>query len=300
MTDPVREHIIALLSTRYIRLTPADLERTLIRRIPSIQRRTLRSTIKGMVAEGVLAYTNHFSTTHLELNFNRPSRVAHRIWIGPSNCAFPHHENGVSIKLNDGTAFGAGDHPTTRLCLQGLEYALDNLTRIAAAVPLKEMTALDMGTGSDVLAIAAVGLGLGRAVGVDIDPLACREAKINVALNRMQDRIQIVCQPVSEDDPNSYQVVLANLRPPTLKSVLPPLVKISDPRAFWVVSGFRQEEEKRIKALLASWPVQFIWSDQSCGWAALVVAWKGNKRRRLSTGAGYKNAPSPIITPLIV
>jgi ribosomal protein L11 methyltransferase len=165
---------------------------------------------------------------------------------------------------------------------------------------LKEMTALDMGTGSDVLAIAAVGLGLGRAVGVDIDPLACREAKINVALNRMQDRIQIVCQPVSEDDPNSYQVVLANLRPPTLKSVLPPLVKISDPRAFWVVSGFRQEEEKRIKALLASWPVQFIWSDQSCGWAALVVAWKGNKRRRLSTGAGYKNAPSPIITPLIV
>lgn len=71
------------------------------------------------------------------------------------------------ITLDPGMAFGTGTHETTALCLETLDGLVKGGERV-----------LDIGTGSGILAIAALKLGAAKAEGVDIDRCACaRQAK---------------------------------------------------------------------------------------------------------------------------
>lgn len=268
-TSLIRNCVLDLLGFHHIRMTPSDLEGSLHRQLPQVSRRALRSAIKEMVTEGALAYTNHFSTTHLEINVNRLVRVSDRITLCPANYSPPKDGTEITIKLQDGTAFGVGDHPTTRLCIQGMDRVLAQQGEVRQ---LAHMTAMDIGTGSGVLAMVAVGLGIGGATGVDLDPLACREAQINLDLNGLTDVITISGEALTLDENAYYDVILANLRPPTLRQLLPVIKQISAPNAIWVLSGFRQEEEKRVRVLLSAHNGDVIWRSQERGWAGLVAA----------------------------
>ncbi|MCD8008866.1 MAG: 50S ribosomal protein L11 methyltransferase [Clostridiales bacterium] len=76
------------------------------------------------------------------------------------------------IYLNPGLIFGTGSHGTTRLCLEAVEKFVET-----------DENVLDLGTGSGILAIAALRLGAKSAVGCDIDPKAARVAAENAAYN---------------------------------------------------------------------------------------------------------------------
>ena len=78
----------------------------------------------------------------------------------------------VKLILDPGLAFGTGGHETTSLCLEALDERVKGGERM-----------LDIGTGSGILAIAALKLGAASAEGVDIDPVAVRTAGENAALN---------------------------------------------------------------------------------------------------------------------
>jgi ribosomal protein L11 methyltransferase len=84
----------------------------------------------------------------------------------------------VVVSLDPGMAFGTGTHPTTQLCLEALE---DRVT--------PGLNALDLGTGSGILAIAAVKLGAAQVVALDNDLMAVRVAAENAAQNGVADRI---------------------------------------------------------------------------------------------------------------
>ncbi len=105
----------------------------------------------------------------------QPIVISPRITIVPS-----WHEttnlapDAINISLDPGTAFGTGSHATTRLCLQWLEENVE-----------AEGTMLDYGTGSGILAIAAMKLGAGEAVAVDIDPTAVDTARHNAIQNNV-------------------------------------------------------------------------------------------------------------------
>lgn len=249
-------------------MTPTTLEKVLHRQMPHIPRRNVRRAIKATVKEGTLVYTNHFSTTHLELNFNKPIQVSDRIFLCPANSSTGANHPNTSIKLQHGSSFGIGDHPTTRMCIKGLDTILGVHGEVHN---LSDMTALDIGTGSAVLAMAAVGLGVGHAKGIDVDPMACNEARINLALNKMAHRITITSNPLTEDDNDVYDIILANLRPPTLKRLFPLMEKISADHTYWVLSGFRPEEEKSIQMGLPRRMDEVVWQSRRQGWSALVV-----------------------------
>jgi ribosomal protein L11 methyltransferase len=100
-----------------------------------------------------------------------PVEISQRLWIVPSWHARP-APPAVCIELDPGLAFGTGSHPTTRLCLAWLDRHLKG-----------GETVLDYGCGSGILAIAALRLGAGRAMGVDIDLQAVAAAKHNAARN---------------------------------------------------------------------------------------------------------------------
>ena len=89
-----------------------------------------------------------------------PQRISDRLWIVQTWHEAP-DASAINIRLDPGLAFGTGSHPTTRLCLQWLEQAVQGGESV-----------LDYGCGSGILAIAAMKLGAGSALGIDIDAMA--------------------------------------------------------------------------------------------------------------------------------
>ena len=153
----------------------------------------------------------------------RPMRFGGRLWVVPSGMAAP--EEGVVVHLDPGLAFGTGTHPTTALCLEwldGLGPALDGAFLI------------DYGCGSGILAIAALRLGAGEALGVDNDPQALVATRDNAAANGVADRLS-ACLP---DDTSTLpggrlaDVLVANI-------LAAPLVELAPVFARHVRSGGR-------------------------------------------------------------
>ena len=261
----IKEAIIRLLTEAHLRLTPSDLERTIRRRYPSSQRKDIRMAIRDLVSQGKLAYTQHHSTTHLELNYNRPVYVGNRIVLTPSRLTTQTDSDRVNIKINDGTAFGAGDHPTTRMILQALDHLLQGVGEVPA------WRALDIGTGTGVLAIAAAMLGIPRVDAVDIEPAACHEAKKNVMLNKVAHCVQISDKSLDHFYGVKYDLILANLRPPTIIELIPTMKALSATSSKWILSGCRLDECERLKTYLPKPSYRVIWQADRTGWAALAL-----------------------------
>lgn len=105
-----------------------------------------------------------------------------RIWICPSwedSANLPN--DAVIIDMDPGLAFGTGTHQTTDLCLQYLD----------SNAP-KNCSVIDYGSGTGILAIAAVKLGAMSAVAVDNDPQAVIATINNIETNQCQDRIRVL------------------------------------------------------------------------------------------------------------
>jgi len=104
------------------------------------------------------------------------------------------------IEINPGEAFGTGNQPSTRLCIEVLEDILKER---------KISNVLDVGCGTGVLAICATALGADTALAIDVDPVAVEEARINVKKNGFSN-IQIVYDSIKSVR-DEFDLVLANL-----------------------------------------------------------------------------------------
>lgn len=259
----------------YIRLTPRDLERMARRSHPEASPRAVRTAIKEMVTDGALYYSNHFNTTHLELNFRRPVRVSPKIVLMPNgHTSTPAEDDAHVIVLHPGDAFGIGDHPTTRLALRAVDEVM---TRIVEMGIHGAVRALDIGTGSGVLAMAAVKLGAEKVVALDIDPVALHEARNNILLNGMDRQIRITDHPIENLTGQPFDLVMANLRPPTLKQIMPRVEKLSSKGCHWILSGFRQEAMEEVARILPQEKIDFLSRETACGWAAMTVSYHCRK-----------------------
>jgi ribosomal protein L11 methyltransferase len=110
-------------------------------------------------------------------------RVGRRLVIRPTWRRHRAADGEVVIALDPGMAFGTGLHPTTRLCLAGLERWADDGLLDGARV-------LDVGCGSGILSLAAARLGARSVLGVDTDPIAVQATLANARRNRLARRIQ--------------------------------------------------------------------------------------------------------------
>lgn len=264
----IQKIVLDLLSRKYLRLTPPDLERAVRYEIPDIGRRDLRMSIREMVSRGTVTYTQHNSTTHLEINYRQPVRISDRIVITPpANESYSGREK-VVISLQDGASFGGGDHPTTRMLLRGLDYITSR--EHCHTYPMMGR-ALDIGTGTGVLSIAAVKLGIGHVDGIDIDPAACHEAEKNASFNQVEDALHISTKGLDQFPENHFDLVLANLRPPTIKIMIPSILNLSVSKAIWLISGCRIDERARLIQYLPKAFSKIIWEEDMVGWAAFAV-----------------------------
>ncbi|KAM7492567.1 hypothetical protein LguiA_035488 [Lonicera macranthoides] len=188
----------------------------------------------------------------------RPVEVTDGLWVVPE-WRTPPDLQATNIILNPGLAFGTGDHPTTKLCL----LLLHSLIKGGELF-------LDYGTGSGILAIAALKLGASLSVGLDIDPQAITSARQNASLNNIKpEMLQLHLVP-SKNDPSltglmtecaegqnlygvgfinetgKYDVVIANILMNPLLDLADQIVSYSKPGAVVGLSGIISEQLPRI------------------------------------------------------
>ena len=264
----IKLEILNLLQNEHLRLTPLDLEKVISQKFPDTRRREYREIIRSLVSQGELTYTQHFSTTHFEFNYHRTFQVSEHIILDPSGIDIPANADRTVIKLEDGVTFGAGDHPTTRMVLRGLDFIFsknyENQTGIIES-------ALDIGTGNGVLALAAAALGVNRVKAIDIDPAACLQAKKNVALNGCTQTVHISRHSIEHYANHRFDLVMANLRPPTLNKLFGKMLDVSSSHALWILSGFRANEGLKLKNYLPTSMSEVVWEEDQHDWAAFAV-----------------------------
>jgi ribosomal protein L11 methyltransferase len=230
-------------------------------------RRELRGAIRQLVDSGELGYRYELGQSFLVRSFNRPVSVSNRIMLAPPGHRVRSVPPGITVTLAAGAAFGDGQHPTTRMALQAIDTALaDNpvlVTDPGAGV-------LDLGTGSGVLVIAAVLLGMPGGLGLDSDPCALAEAGRNVALNGLQRKIEIKDTAI-ESQSDRFSMITANLRLPTLEKYSGPIAGGVEPGGVLIVSGIKTEELAAIEKTYSGQGLKKlqVWNEK--GWAAILM-----------------------------
>ncbi len=227
------------------RLTPVELCRR-AREELGIPRAGVRRALKGLVERGVFEYACENATVFLVPSLAAPVGVGRRLFLlRPGQDAAGLPEGALPVVLREGASFGSGRHPTTRLCLALIEDAVEALPE-----GLRDCC-LDLGTGSGVLAIAAVRLGMRSAVALDLDPSALFEARENAALNGVDGRIAVSGADF-RGQAGAFGLILANLRAPTLFSLLPVFAERLPCGGFLAASGLHPDEASDYAASAAA------------------------------------------------
>ncbi|MDN3520557.1 50S ribosomal protein L11 methyltransferase [Halomonas ramblicola] len=192
----------------------------------------------------------------------QPLQMGERLWIVPS-WHQPPQPNAVNLHLDPGLAFGTGSHATTALCLAWLDG-------LAVTEALDGQAVLDVGTGSGILAIAALKLGASRAVGTDIDPQALTASRDNAERNGIEEARLRLCYPERLDDAEAFPIVVANI-------LAGPLVELATMIAGHVAPGGRLALSgvlaNQAEEVLAAYRDQGLIMDEpvtSEGWARLT------------------------------
>ncbi|HEY6399791.1 MAG TPA: 50S ribosomal protein L11 methyltransferase [Blastocatellia bacterium] len=147
----------------------------------------------------------------------------------------------IVIEIDPGMAFGTGTHETTRGCLEMLEKYW------------KGASLLDVGTGTGILAIAAIKLRPGsRVVGFDVDPEAVEVALENAAINGVADEIEIEVNKLGSYHNQEFDVVLANLTADVIIPLAPEFPQVLKPQGVLIVSGVLREQTDDVRAALQS------------------------------------------------
>ena len=167
----------------------------------------------------------------------------------------------IEIVLNPKQAFGTGHHATTRMMLEWLQKEIHG----------GEMV-LDVGTGSGILAMAAVKLGAASAIGIEIDSVAVDCAKEYVVQNELKDRIDIIAgtlDDLPEEKRRIADLVLANLDRQTIVDLAADLVTSASEGARIMVSGILVEQEPEVVERFSSFGLICSERCEKEGWVAM-------------------------------
>ena len=198
----------------------------------------------------------------------RVMRIGRRIVIRPTWRRHRRMPEDVVIAMDPGMAFGTGLHPTTRLCLAGIERWADEGLLERGSARDGRARLLDVGCGSGVLAIAAGLLGAGELVGVDTDPIAVDATLANARRNRIARRVHAWVGSVPTGA-GPFDVVAANLVASVLIAIAPELRGELRPRGRLLASGIFVDREDDVRSALGAAGFSIVRRDAEGDWVAL-------------------------------
>lgn len=168
----------------------------------------------------------------------------------------------VPLILDPGLTFGTGSHATTRLCLTALERHIHGGERV-----------LDLGCGSGILSIAALGLGAGEATAVDIDDKCLTVAYENAALNGIgKDTYTVLVGDVLSDEAfraqvgGGYDILVANIVADVIKALAPMARSFVKPGGLFLCSGIIDDRAQEVAQALTAAGLEILETRDSEGW----------------------------------
>ena len=153
----------------------------------------------------------------------------------------------TTIILDPGVVFGTGTHPTTRDCLEALQLAFED-TSIRSA--------LDLGTGTGLLALAAARMGCPRVLAADLTLLAALTAQKNVRLNGLSRQILVAQGDAEKFMDFTSDLVVTNIHYDVMKNLIGTSGFLKKKR--FILSGLMRSEAAHIESTLAGLPVEII------------------------------------------
>lgn len=196
----------------------------------------------------------------------QPRRVGRRLVVVPAGTEVHADAEDLVLRLDPGMAFGTGEHGTTRGMLRLMERAVAPGDRV-----------LDVGTGSGILALAAVRLGAERVLALDVDPDALEVARQNLERNGALDRVDFLRARAAPAllallDPLRFDVIAANILARVLHPLLAPLRGLAAEGGELILGGILEEEADGMRgaAAAAGWEVSE--EDRDEGWWTVRLA----------------------------
>ena len=190
-------------------------------------------------------------------------------WEEPEPVMEDGHEKTARLvfHIDPGTAFGTGMHETTQLCIRELRKYITPETFL-----------LDVGTGSGILALLALKLGIRGAVGTDLDPCAIPAIEDNCKANDVDPALFEVMLGNLIDDPavqarvggERYDVVLANILPDVLVPLTPQAVKCLKPGGVYITSGILIERAQSVKDAMLREGLEIVSVTEQGEWCCVV------------------------------
>lgn len=167
----------------------------------------------------------------------------------------------ILLEIDPKMSFGTGYHATTRLMLQQIQ-----------TVEIDGKTVLDAGTGTGILAIAAIKLGAKKTVGFDIDTWSRDNALENTFLNGVDHSIEIRHGGIETiDDQEDFDLILANINRNVLLDMIPSLVKYTKEGGIICLSGLLHKDEDTIRNTLSELPVEVTDVEQEEEWILIQI-----------------------------
>ena len=194
--------------------------------------------------------------------FIKPRRVGRTFWVTPPWLEPPKFRRRRVITIEPGMAFGTGTHATTRGCMEFLEVIADKLAG-------RKFSALDVGTGSGILAIALAHLGAREIRAIDNDAVALQVARDNLRVNAVEDRVRLSGTGLG-DLKRRFDVVAANLTAETILELAADLQKVVAPQGFLVLSGILHQRHGAVIRLFAG-EFRVIRRKRSREWMSLLL-----------------------------
>jgi ribosomal protein L11 methyltransferase len=212
--------------------------------------------LAGVAAEHI--YLSTLNSTDWETAWQKDWKaipIGSRLRVRPSFCEFPNDDR-IDIVLDPGMAFGTGTHPTTQLCLKAIERV---------CVEQCPGNILDMGAGSGILAIAALKLGAGSALAIDMEEESVAACKTNAAINGVELDVKLGDTPPNR----TFDLVIANI-------LAAPLVRIARELSACVgnhliLSGLLTSQVDNIAAAYISEGLTEIRRDIQGEWASIEL-----------------------------
>jgi ribosomal protein L11 methyltransferase len=193
----------------------------------------------------------------------RPMDIGQKLRVVPPWLAG--QSDRIELVINPGLSFGTGNHFTTRFCLE----QLDRFVPQSGA-----RTMLDIGTGSGILAIAAVKLGVEQALGVDFDPICIECSLENAQVNGVSAQTAFRQHDITDGWPDeTYDIVCANIYSTLLIDNAPTLLRVTG--KYLLLTGIREAELDGVADTFVQLGGREIVRDCDCEWGGLVMAISG-------------------------
>ena len=196
----------------------------------------------------------------------QPDPVGQRLLILPAWLDLPpEHADRLVIRMDPGSAFGTGSHPTTRLCLEAIEQL--------ASLPGSRVA--DLGCGSGILGIAALLQGASSVAAADTDSLAVRATRDNAVVSGFSGQLTVDLGSVERLaellEGRPADLLLCNILAPVIEALCPAFATVLAPDGLGLLSGLLVDQAPRLQAVLAEQGWRAELSAQQSQWGLMTL-----------------------------